>query len=134
MTIEQLRKYRNNIETLESIHRLLEDKKVVTCVQASTGPPSFEKVTRSEEGYLHGMGSAELLTKKKQLENENDFISKFIKSIPKRRVYDALNLYCLDEKLKDPSWQSVADILGELDGQTLARAVRRYLKNFKNVR
>lgn len=130
MKVEQLRKYRDNIETLESIHRLLDSQKAVICVQASTGPPSYEKVTRTDYGYLQGMDNAKLLAKKIQLENENDFIRTFIKSITKRKMYKALNLYCLDENLKNPTWQDVADELGELDGQTLAKAVRRYLKNF----
>lgn len=130
MTIKELRKYRENLELLECVERQLRDKKVITCVQASTGPPSYEKVNRVDDGFIHGMGTVSLLAEQSRLKSENDIIKNYINAIPKERIYKALALYCLDEDLKDPSWQDVADRLGELDGRTLSRAVERYLKKY----
>lgn len=130
MTVRELRKYRENLELLECVERQLVDKNVITCVQGSTGPPSYEKVNRVDDGFIHGKGTVSLLVEQSRLKSENDIIKKYINAIPKKRIYKALALYCLDEDLKDPSWQDVADRLGELDGRTLSRAVERYLKKY----
>lgn len=130
MKVEELRKYRDNLETLECIRRKLNIKEEVTCVQASSGPPSYSKVTRKEVGYIHGLGTVSLLSEQSRLLSENEDIKNFIESIPKKKFYEALKLYCLDEDLENPSWRDVADILGIDDEQSLARSIRRYLRDF----
>lgn len=128
MKIGDLYKYRENLEKLECIERQLNRRYTSETVEGSTGAPNFEKVSRIVEGYIHGAGTVSLLAEKSKLLHENEQIEDFIFAIPKKRIYKALKYYCLDDKLNNPKWNDVAEIMGEPDARTLHKAVERYLE------
>ncbi len=129
MTIKQLREHRANAEKLECIERNLRLNEVHICVEGSAGAPSFEKRTKSDCGYIHGMGTISLLAEKSKLEKANKQIEDYISAIPNRRVYKALYLYCVDESLFNPTWDEVAAEMKEVSTKALKTYVERYLKS-----
>lgn len=128
MKIGDLHKYRENLEKLECVDRQLADKYVIGVTDGSRDGPSFAKTSRNYEGYIHGMGTVSLLAAKSQLEHENEMIKQCINAIPKKRIYKALKYYCLDDKLNNPKWNDIAEIMGERDAIALRKAVERYLE------
>ena len=128
MKTAELRKYRKNIEELEAIDRLLSEKVVVDSVQASRGAPDYALTHRKIEDYGKDTETKTLLKAKSNLQREQTAIKLFIVGIKNRRIYDALYHYCLDESLKNPTWDDVADKLHEDSPQALRIAVDRYLE------
>ncbi len=131
MTIRDLRKYRENLEKLECIERQLNRRYTSETVEGSTGAPSFEKVSRTVDGYIHGAGTVSLLAEKSKLLHENEQIEDFIFAIPKKRIYEALYHYCLNTDLENPTWKDVAKEVGEPDARALHKAIERYLKDIE---
>lgn len=127
MTIKDLRKYRENLEKLACIERQLERRYTSETVQGSQSAPSYEKVSRTVDGYIHGAGTVSLLAEKSRLVHENERIEEFIFAIPKDRIFKALFHYCIDEDIEDPTWDEVADMLNE-DSDSLRKYVERKLK------
>lgn len=135
MTIKQLREHRANAEKLECIERNLRLNEVHICVEGSAGAPSFEKRTKSDCGYIHGMGTISLLAEKSKLEKANRQIENYISAIPNRRVYKALMILCVDDFASDetcaPTWDDVARKMGESNTESLRKYVERYLKHVR---
>lgn len=135
MTIKQLREHRANTEKLECIERNLRQNEVHICVEGSTGAPSFEKRTKSDYGYIHGMGTISLLAEKSKLEKANRQIEDYISAIPNRRVYKALMILCVDDftnnETCDPTWDDAARKMGESNTESLRKYVERYLKHVR---
>lgn len=127
MTIKDLRKYRDNIEKLACIERQLERRYTSETVQGSQGAPSYEKVSRIVDGYIHGAGTVSLLAEKSKLIHENEKIEEFIYST-RGRLFDALFYYCIDERLNKPTWNEVARMMGEKDDDALKKFVKYHLK------
>lgn len=135
MKTAELRKYRKNAEALEAIDRLLSKRMVADNVQASRGAPDFSLTLRKIENYAQDKDTYALLQAQRELKREQAAISTFISGIKERRIYQALYAYCIDGELVDPSWDQVADKLGENSPEALRKAVDRHLeKYFKNVR
>ncbi len=134
MKVDDLRKYRNNLEELEALERLLTNNTAPVCVQGSVSAPSFECIDKVYSGIIPSSENAERIARKKKLLEENKAIKKFIYAIPKKKIYDALFNYCLNTELEYPTWEEVAQEMGKPDGDALAKAVRRFLKNFNSVR
>lgn len=130
MIVDDLRKYRDNLEELEAIERLLTNNTAPVCVQGSVSAPSFECINKVYSGIIPSAENAERIARKKELIEENEAIESFINSIPKKKIYDALYHYCLDTDLDYPTWEEVAQIKGQCDGDALSKAVRRFLKKF----
>lgn len=135
MKVADLRKYRKNIESLEAINRLLADKQVTDSVQGSHGAPDFALTHRKVEGLARNKGTIALLQAKSTIVREQAAIRMFINGIRERRIYEALNLYCMSDDLHNPTWEEVAVKMGETNAESLRKTVERHLKNnFENVR
>lgn len=135
MKVADLRKYRKNIESLEAINRLLEDRQITDSVQASRGAPDYALTHRKVEGLTKSKGTIELLNAKNAIIREQAAIRMFINGIKERRIYEALNLYCMSTDFHNPTWEDVAEVMKEDNAHALRVAVERHLeKFFKNVR
>ena len=131
MKIQDLSKYRELYDRLECIDSQLADKQVYDAVLGDSGEPAYEQVVKPVEGYIHGVGTVSLLTEKRRVEGEMMAIKAYIAAIPVSKIRKALELYCLSEK--KISWEKVADVLGEYDGQALRMAVVRYISQFDQI-
>ena len=129
MKVADLRKYRKNVEALEAIDRLLNNKIVADTVQGSHGAPDYGVVHRRIEGFTQDKGTVALLKAKSNLLREQNAIRTLINGIKERRIYEALYYYCISEEYVSPSWECVAARLGEDSAQALRVAVERHLKN-----
>lgn len=130
MKTSDLRKYRKNIEALEAVERLLSGKIVTDSVQSSHGAPDYALTHRRVEGYAQDKGTLSLLKTKSDILREQSAIRTFIMGIKERRIYEALYFYCLDESLNDPTWEDVAEKLGEESPEALKKQVSRYLEKY----
>lgn len=131
MKIQDLSKYRELYDKLECIDGQLADKQVYDAVLGDSGEPAYEQVVKPVEGYIHGVGTVSLLTEKRRVEGEMLAIKAYIAAIPVSKIRKALEIYCLSEK--KISWEKVADVLGEDDGQALRMAVVRYISQFDQI-
>ena len=122
MTLSDLEKYRANCELLECIERQLGKKKVLISTQGSAGPPTYQLVTKKDEGYIHVLGTVSLLNEK------SEKICAFIDAIPVRRFHKALKLYCIGCGSKTFTWDEVAGMCDETSGESLRKALDRYFK------
>lgn len=129
MKISDLRQYRKNAELLECIDNQLERELVADTVQGDSGAPAHERITKPVEGYIHGMGTVLLLTEKSRLRAAQCEIERYISAIPNSRVRKALELYCLDLSGRAPTWETVADKMGEPSGEALCKICKRTLEN-----
>jgi hypothetical protein len=135
MKTADLRKYRKNIEALEAINRLLDEKAVSDSVQGSHGAPDYALTHRKIEGLPRNKGTIALLQTKSEITREQAAIRLFINGIKERRIYEALFFYCLSDDLDDPTWDDVAERMHEDSPEALRKSVERHLKNFfQNVR
>jgi hypothetical protein len=135
MKTADLRKYRKNVEALEAINRLLDEKAVSDSVQGSHGAPDYALTHRKVEGLPRSKGTIALLQTKSEITKEQAAIRLLISGIKERRIYEALFFYCLSDDLDDPTWEDVAERMHEDSPQALRIAVERHLeKFFKNVR
>lgn len=131
MKIQDLCKYRELYDKLECIDGQLADKQVYDAVLGDSGEPAYEQVVKPVEGYIHGIGTVSLLTEKRRIEDELMAIKAYIAAIPVSRIRKALELYCLSDK--KISWEKVADVFGEDDGQALRMAVVRYIRQYDQI-
>jgi hypothetical protein len=134
MKVTELRKYRKNIEALEAIDRLLDEKAVSDSVQGSHGAPDYALTHHKVEGLPKSKGTILLLQEKNKITREQTAIRLFISGVKERRIYEALFFYCLSDDLDNPTWEDVAERMCEDSPQALRIAVERHLdKFFKNV-
>ena len=135
MKTADLRKYRKNIEALEAINRLLDEKAVSDSVQGSHGAPDYALTHCKVEGLPMNKGTIALLQAKSEINREQAAIRLFINGIKERRIYEALFFYCLSDDLDDPTWEDVAERMHEDSPEALRKSVERHLeKFFQNVR
>lgn len=135
MKTADLRKYRKNIEALEAINRLLDEKAVSDSVQGSHGAPDYALTHRKVEGLPRNKGTIALLQTKSEIAREQAAIRLFISGIKERRIYEALFFYCISDDLDDPTWDDVAERMHEDSPEALRKSVERHLKKiFQNVR
>lgn len=145
MKTADLRKYRKNVEALEAINRLLDEKAVSDSVKGSHGAPDYALTHRKIEGLPKNKETIALIQAKSKISREQAAIRLFINGIKERRIYEALYYYCIfeeddddkeeKEKFKNPTWEDVAERMHEDSPQALRIAVERHLeKFFKNVR
>lgn len=135
MKTADLRKYRKNIEALEAINRLLDEKAVSDSVQGSHGAPDYALTHHKVEGLPRNKGTIALLQAKSEITREQAAIRLFINGIKERRIYEALFFYCLSDDLNDPTWEDVAERMHEGSPEALRKSVERHLeKFFQNVR
>lgn len=124
MKTADLRKYRKNIEALEAIDRLLNERCFVAdTVQGSHGAPDYAQTHRHIEGYKRGKATSALLAEKKKIEAEQRTIKMYIDGIRDRRIYQALYLYCIEGL---PTWETVAQAMNEESSKALEMAVNRF--------
>lgn len=136
MKVADLRKYRKNVEALEAINRLLAERVVVDSVQGSHGYPDYAIARCRIEGIPPTDRSAEALQRtKRTIEREQAAIRLFISGIKERRIYEALFYYCIDGELNNPTWEMVAEKMGESNAESVRKCAERHLeKFFQNVR
>lgn len=105
-------------------------------MQGSHGYPDFAVARIKIEGIPPTDKSAEALQRTKQtIEREQAAIRLFISGIKERRIYEALYYYCIDLDLDNPTWETVADKMGEVNAESVRKCAERHLeKYFKNVR
>ena len=130
MKIEELRQHRKLTEMLECVEKQLESKEVHDAVLGDSGEPAHEQVTVSVEGYIHGIGTVNLLIQRKQLESKIAEINEFIAAIPVTRVRRALELNCKEGL----SWRQVSHAMGEESEVALQRYVARYIKQIEQTK
>lgn len=124
MKTADLRKYRKNVEALEAIDRLLNERCFVAdTVQGSHGAPDYAQTHRHIEGYKRGRITTALLAEKKKIEAEQRSIKMYIDAIRDRRIYRALYLYCIEGLA---TWATVAQTMGEDSSKALEMAVNRF--------
>lgn len=124
MKTATLRKYQKNLEALEAIDRQLSEKCFVAdTVQGSHGAPDYAQTHRHIEGYKPGQTTAALIRERLQLQAEQHKITTYIDAIRDRRIYQALHLYCIEGL---PTWEAVAQAMGESSSKALEMAVNRF--------
>lgn len=130
MKIEELRQHRALTEMLDCVDRQLESKEIHDAVLGDSGEPAHEQVTVSVEGYIHGIGTINLLVQRKELERRIAEIDDYIAAIPVYRVRKALELNCKEGL----SWRNTAHAMGEESEVALQRYVARYIKQIEQTK
>lgn len=124
MKIADLYEYRKLSEEYDCASEQLEYKHSKDSVYGDSGEPAHEKITRSVEGYIHGVGTISLLRKKSECKRKMQEIEEYIYAIPVKIYREALKKYCLDMKRKY-KWEELAEQL-DYDGD-LRRNIANYL-------
>ncbi|MBQ7131253.1 MAG: hypothetical protein IJO29_01660 [Oscillospiraceae bacterium] len=137
MKVKELRRYRAICAEIEYIESKIENKRihVKDSVQSAAKHP-YSKHNVVISGYIDDdYIPASTRKRLSELNKQRKQIEQTIHSISDYKVRRALEIYCLnslDEDMKLPNWETVADIIADgSSGDSIRMSVQRYFeKNF----